>query len=266
MSFAQRVVLITGAGSGIGRQLALTLAAEGARIAGIDRNAECLAALSAEMNGKAFAGEVADVTDLPGLRAAVRRLEEKLGPTDLLIANAGVGKETSALDFRAEDVAAQINVNLIGVANSVDAVLAGMRQRRSGHLVVLSSLASYRGLPMMAGYCASKAGVSALFESLRVELEPLGIAVTIVCPGWIRTALTSNIDVPQPYMMEVGYATGRILDAIRRRRRRLVFPPHAAWQVRLLRFLPAGLSDWIIRRKLKNIIRRGTQTRPGPRG
>src|SRR5262249_50285247 len=84
------------------------------------------------------------------------------------------------------------------------------------------------GLPMMAGYCASKAGVSALFEALRVELTPLGIDVTIVCPGWIRTPLTSNIAVPQPYMMEVDYAAARILAAIRQRRTYLVFPPQAA--------------------------------------
>src|SRR5947199_122165 len=142
-------------------------------------------------------------------RRAATRLESEIGPTDVLIACAGIGKETSALNFRAEDIAAQVNVNLIGVANSIDAVLAGMRQRRSGHLVVLSSLASYRGLPMMAGYCASKAGVSALFESLRVELEPLGLHVTIICPGWIRTPLTTSIDVPQPYMMEVEFAVAQ---------------------------------------------------------
>jgi len=232
------------------------LSKEGARIAAIDRMPEGLASLGVELQGQSFASEIADVTDLMAMRQATARLEAALGPTDLLIANAGIGKETSALQFKAEDIAAQINVNLIGVANSVDAVLAGMRERRRGHLVVLSSLASYRGLPMMAGYCASKAGVSSLFESLRVELEPLGIDVTIVCPGWIRTALTTNIDVPQPYMMEVDYASKRIMEAIRAKRRRLVFPRYAAWQVRLLRWLPAGISDWIVRRKFAALKKR----------
>jgi short-subunit dehydrogenase len=106
---------------------------------------------------------------------------------------------------------------------------------------------------MMAGYCASKAGVSALFESLRVELAPLGIDVSIICPGWIRTPLTTNIAVPHPYMMEVDFAVARIIKAIRRKKHYLIFPPSAAWQVRLLRWLPGRLSDWLIRRKFAQL-------------
>ncbi|HZT80250.1 MAG TPA: SDR family oxidoreductase, partial [Gemmataceae bacterium] len=179
-SFANQVALVTGAGSGLGRQLALRLAAEGARIAAVDLSAEALAKLTAELAGKPVATAVADVADVNALRAAVPQLEQQLGPVDLLIANAGIGRETSALAFRAEDVAAQVNVNLIGVANSIDAVLPGMLARRRGHLAAISSLASYRGLPKMAGYCASKAGVNNLLDGLRLELKPLGIAVTTI--------------------------------------------------------------------------------------
>src|SRR5262249_32781339 len=127
--FANRVVLVTGAGSGIGRRFAHVLAAEGARVAALDRSAESLAALAAELPGRPFASAVADVTDLAATRAAAAELEARLGPTDLLFASAGIGKATSALDFKAEDVNAQINVNLVGVVNSIDAVLPGMRQR-----------------------------------------------------------------------------------------------------------------------------------------
>jgi NAD(P)-dependent dehydrogenase (short-subunit alcohol dehydrogenase family) len=255
-SFADRVVLITGAASGIGRQLALTLAAEGARIGAIDLQADGLGKLAAELAGKPLAHATADVTDFPALSAAVGRLEGELGPTDILIASAGIGRETSALDLRAEDVADQIRVNLIGVSNSIAAVLPGMRRRRQGHLVVLSSCASYRGLPRMAGYCASKAGVNALMDGLRVELKPLGIATTTLCPGWIRTPLTANIDVPHVNMMTVEAAVRRMVEAIRARRTFLAFPGGTVWQVRLLRYLPLWAGD----RLAAQLLRR-TQTR-----
>jgi NAD(P)-dependent dehydrogenase (short-subunit alcohol dehydrogenase family) len=252
-TFRDRVVLITGAASGIGRQLARLFAKEGARLAALDYQAEALRALTAELPGTTVA--TADVTDLPATRAAVAQLETQVGPTDILIACAGIGRKTSALDFRAEDFAAQIQVNLTGVANSIDAVLPGMRQRRAGHLVVLSSLASYRGLPMMAGYCASKAGVNALIDAIRIELRPLGIVTTTVCPGWIRTPLLEGIDVPKADIMEVEEAARRILGAVRARRRFIAFPPSSVWRVRLLRYLPGGVSDWITERMLRSLTK-----------
>jgi NAD(P)-dependent dehydrogenase (short-subunit alcohol dehydrogenase family) len=247
-SFSNRVVLVTGAGGGLGRQLALLLAGEGAAVAGIDLKPEPLVALAAEMPGKPFAWAVADVTDRIALAKAVTQISSQLGPVDLLIANAGIGIENSALAFRAEDFEAQVRVNLIGVANSVEAVLPSMIERRQGHLVGMSSLASYRGLPKMLAYCASKSGLNALLEGLRVELEPFGIAVTTICPGWIRTSLTANVVVPASEMMELPDAAARIVSAIRSGRSFCAFPPSIAWRARLLRWLPSGLSDRLVRR------------------
>lgn len=250
MAFQDRVVLITGAASGIGRQLALTLAAEGARIAALDLQGPALDALAAELKGKPVATAVADVTDAAAVRDATARLEGQLGPTDLLIASAGVGRETSATDFRPEVMAEVINVNLLGVVNSIAAVLPGMRERRRGHLAALSSLASYRGLPRMAGYCASKAGVNAVLDALRVELRPFGIVTTTICPGWIRTPMTAPLDVPVSDMMDVAEAARRIVAALRACRAFVAFPAHNVRQVRLLRYLPRALSDWMAYRYL----------------
>lgn len=250
-SFADRTVLITGAGSGIGRQLAVRLAAEGARIAAVDARVEALDTLAAELAaGTALATARADVTDLAATRAAVRQLEDRLGPIDVLIACAGIGRKTRAADFSAEEINAILQVNLLGVVNSVDAVLPGMRGRGRGHLVVLSSLASYRGLPYLAGYCASKAGVNVLFDSLRVELRPLGIDVTTICPGWIRTPMTQQLSFRARDVLPVEVAAGFILEAIRRRRPFVAFPWRMTWQVRLLRYLPRPVSDWLITRAL----------------
>ena len=97
-----------------------------------------------------------------------------------------------------------INVNVIGAANSVAAVLPQMVAARQGQLVVISSLAAYRGLPKSAAYCASKAAVSAFFESLRLDLAPKGIDVTIIHPGFIKTPLTAGRDAQMPFSDGVG--------------------------------------------------------------
>jgi NAD(P)-dependent dehydrogenase (short-subunit alcohol dehydrogenase family) len=255
-SFANQVVLITGAGQGLGRQLALDLAHEGAAVAAIDLKAEPLEALAAELTGKPVAWAVGDVCDRVALHDAVIQVSKQLGPVDVLIANAGIGIATTGLDFRAEDFEAQIRVNLIGVANSIETVLPDMLRRRRGQLVAISSLASYRGLPRMLGYCASKSGVNALLEGLRVELKAFGIAVTTICPGWIRTPLTANVNIPPEQMMELPVAAERILNAIRRRRSFYAFPPKGRWRVRLLHWLPCGLSDWLTLQALRGISRK----------
>lgn len=253
--FTNQVVLITGAGSGIGRQLALDLAQEGAAVGTVDLAMEPLASLNAELSGKRFAWAVADVTDRAALSKAVAQLQEQLGPVDLLIANAGIGMETPALNFRAADFEAQIKVNLIGVANSIEAVLAGMIKRRRGHLVGISSLASYHGLPFMAGYCASKAGVNALLDALRVELRPLGIQVSTICPGWVRTPLTANINFAIQNLLELADATRLIVEAIRKKRPFYAFPRATVRLVRPLCWLPTSWGDWLIRRTLRSQLR-----------
>ena len=255
MSFANHVVLITGAGQGIGRELARQFAGEGAKIAGIDVDADASKSLEAELAGKSVAFAVADVADRASLLDAVRGLEQRLGPVDLLIANAGIGRETSALTFDGEAIEAHIRVNLIGVSNSVAAALPGMIERRRGHLVAMSSVASYRGLPKMAGYCASKAGVNALFDALRVELKPHGIAVTVICPAWIRTAMTANVRGRLAGLLEVDDAAGRMIAAIRQRRPYFAFPPRAAWRVRLLRWLPTAISDWLVEQHFRRMMK-----------
>ncbi|MGH7170669.1 MAG: SDR family NAD(P)-dependent oxidoreductase [Gemmataceae bacterium] len=252
-SFNNRVALITGAASGIGRHLALSLAAEGARIAALDRHGEGLDQLAADLKGKPVACAVADVTDLAAMRDAVPRLETQLGATDLLVASAGIGIKTPAEPFRAEDFTSQIQINLIGVINTLDPVLPGMCQRKSGQVAVLSSMASYRGMPHMGGYCASKAGVNSLLDALRVELRPRGIAVTTICPAWIRTPLTTPLGLPDKDMMEVEVAARLILRALHARKAFLAFPAGLTWQARLLRHTPRPISDWLTRQWVRKM-------------
>jgi NAD(P)-dependent dehydrogenase (short-subunit alcohol dehydrogenase family) len=240
-SFANRVVLLTGAGSGIGAALARRLAAEGAHIAALDRMAEPLMVLGKECPGSAWA--VADVTSRLALNQAIAELAGKLGHADTLIACAGIGTQTSARSWNALDFEAIVQVNLIGVANSIAAVMPGMIQRRQGHLVALSSLASFRGVPSLAGYCASKAGVNALMDSLRCDLRGSGISVTTICPGFIRTPMTTQLENAGIPMMTLDDAVDRMLRAIRKRKPFAAFPAGTTWQLRIMNHLPRWLAD-----------------------
>lgn len=246
-SFSDRVVLITGAANGIGRGLARALIGYGARVAAVDRDAAGLDGLARELAGRPLATAVADVTDADGLRAAVAQLEAAVGPTDVLVANAGIMRQTMATEFLPELFAAEVQVNLIGVANSMAAVLPGMIARRRGHLVAVCSLASYRGFPPVAGYCASKAGVRALCDAFRVELRPAGVRVTTLCPGAIETRLPDLVEIPDmPPRLTVGDAVERMLAAVARGREFYAFPAAEAWHLRLLRYLPLRVSDWLV--------------------
>jgi NAD(P)-dependent dehydrogenase (short-subunit alcohol dehydrogenase family) len=248
--FSDRVVLITGAGSGIGRRFAQLFAEEGARIAAVDLSPELLESLASELEGDRAAYATADVTDSAAIAAAVEELQHQLGPADMLIACAGIGRETSAFNYCAEDVAAHIQVNLIGVSNSIAAVLPGMLARKHGHIVALSSLASYRGLPRLIAYSASKAGVNALMEGLRLELRGTGIHFTTMCPGYIRTPMTAPLENP-PYLMELEYAVPRMMEAIRRKDLHCAFPAQTVWPLRFLNVLPARFGDWLANRSYR---------------
>jgi short-subunit dehydrogenase len=141
-----------------------------------------------------------------------------------------------------------INVNVIGAANSVSAVVPEMVKRGRGHLVVISSLAAYRGLPKSAAYCASKAAVSAFFESLRLDLQPRGIDVTIIHPGFIKTPLTAGRHAQMPFLMELDDAVAKIIGAIEKRKKSYAFPWQLASIVRAGMIMPNFMYDWISRR------------------
>jgi len=250
MFWQDKTVMITGASSGIGRGLAGELSKRGAKVGLIARRAAALTELVREIetaNGKALALP-ADVMDAESLSAAATKLRSAFGPIDVLIANAGVGATVDGAELKGSTVAGVINVNVLGAANSVEAVVPEMVKRGSGHLVVISSLAAYRGLPKSAAYCASKAAVSAFFESLRLDLKPRGIDVTIIHPGFIKTPLTAGRQAQMPFLMELEDAVAKIISAIEKRKKSYAFPWQLASIVRAGMIMPNFMYDWISRR------------------
>lgn len=246
-----RIAVVTGASSGIGAELARQLAASGASVGLTARRAEALESLAAEIRGRGGIAAVApaDAADPSATRAALGRIAEALGgPIDLLIANAGLGLSTPAVDFSAADFERMVRVNLLGAAYAIEAVLPGMIRMGRGHLVGISSLAAFRGLPGGSGYGATKAALTTLLEGFRVQLRPRGIAVTAVHPGYIRTPMTEGSTHPQPFLMDVEPAARIILKGIAARRPTVAFPWQTAALMTLARLMPHALYDRAILR------------------
>ena len=243
-----KCVLVTGASSGIGAALAEYLLAQGAKVGLIARRQELLMQLAGSLAAEGrVAWAVADVTDAAGLAVAVQTLEQQLGACQVMIANAGIYAKTEPMAFDAATQNSVLATNVQGVINSVAAVLPGMLARKQGHLVAVSSVAAMLGLPGAGAYCASKAAVNALFQSLRVDLYPHGVQATVVAPGFVDTPIITDEErATLKDLLTAEQAAKRICLAIQRNRALDWFPWQTWLACRLFSFLPSGLYRRVI--------------------
>jgi short-subunit dehydrogenase len=245
------LTFLTGASSGIGRSLARRIAHD-EPVALVARRAGLLESLAQEIReagGHATLTLSCDVTDREAVRASVAEAESRLGPVTRLVANAGGGDPTHLEDFSSDHVRAALELNVMGVVHCVEAVLPGMLERKEGHLVVMSSIAGYRGLPSAAAYSASKAAVTNLMESLRIDLRPHGVDVTVLAPGFVRTRPSKKKKKRRkPFRMELEPATERMVRSIRARKPYDAFPLPLVALATAGRLLPAGLYDRLMGR------------------
>lgn len=244
------VAFVTGASSGLGMGLALRFAREGYAVALAARRAQRLDELVKRITavgGRALACPC-DVTDREDVHAAVARAEAELGPVDLLVASAGVGRMTPADTLNAKDLELLLRVNVLGAAYAVEAVLPGMIRRHSGHLVAIGSLTGYGGLPKTAAYSASKGAVKNYFESLRIDLRGSGVAVTVITPGYVKTEMTAKNDHPMPLLMELDDAVELMARAVRKRAPHLTFPRPLSSLVWVGQTFPRRFYDWLASR------------------
>lgn len=193
----QRVV-ITGAGSGLGRELALRYAKAGARLALADLNDQGLRetlSMAEQAGGCGFV-QRCDVRDFSQLAALAQSCAERMDGVDVLINNAGVSSGGFFWDLTLEDWEWQISVNLMGVVKGCKAFMPMLTAQKSGRIINIASMAALMQAPGMSNYNVAKAGVVALSESLLVELQPLGIKVNVVCPSFFQTNLLSSYRGP----------------------------------------------------------------------
>ena len=189
------VVAITGASRGIGRAVAQAAAAKGATVGLMARSAADLESVLGAIGGTG-ATAIADVADRTSVESALEALTAALGPIDVLVNNAGIGKYASVLETDVEDFERLMRVNYFGAVYAAKAVLPGMIARRRGHIVNISSIVGRIGTPFEAAYSASKFALTGLSEAMAVEVEPFNIGVSMVSPGPVSTDFFDTRGVP----------------------------------------------------------------------
>ncbi|KJE97955.1 short-chain dehydrogenase [Capsaspora owczarzaki ATCC 30864] len=219
LSVAGRVVLVSGASSGIGEATARLLAARGAKVVLGARRTDRIDAIVAEIKkaGGQAAGQKLDVTSLEDFEAFVRFAESTFGPVDVLINNAGIMPLAPLHALKVSEWTATIDVNIRGVLHGIAAVITKMRERKQGHIINVSSVAAHIVWPTGAVYCASKFAVAAISEGLRLENQD--VRVTVVSPGVVESELAhtttdENTKVALSKLREVALTPDAIARAI----------------------------------------------------
>lgn len=269
-----RTAIITGASSGIGEALARLIASRGCDVGITARRADRLNVIAADINaraghppthpgdrphGRAFA-HAADVTDSKQNIAAIESLATQLGNIDLMIANAGFGAAVNPDEWDPADIEQIYAVNLTGSTISIFAAMPWLLKSPNAHIVGISSVAGYRGLPGSGPYSASKAGFSNMLESLRIDLRRRNVAVTTIVPGFIRTPMTDANGFAMPWLQEVDVAAKNILRAIEKRKRVAGTP----WQMQLLmRGLVRWMPDFLFDRVMQKHVGTYKKAKPG---
>ncbi len=257
--FREKVVWITGASSGIGEALAYAFSREGAHLVLSARRKERLEQVRDHCTG---AGKILilpfDITQTECHSTMVGAVIEHFGQVDILVNNAGISQRSLASETLLEVDRRIMEVNYFGVISLTKAVLPYMRERGSGHIVVISSLLGKFSIPLRSAYCASKHALHGFFDALRAEVYDQGIRVTIICPGWVRTEVSihalrgdgsehGQIDPPIAKGMDPNVCARHILSAIYRRKAEVYIAGTEKIGVYLKRFTPS-FFNWAIRR------------------
>lgn len=245
MSYPWTTAWVTGASTGIGRELVQQLAAAGVQVAATARSAGTLEEMA---GGSANIFPVpCDVTDRAAMSDAHARITAKLGRIDLAILNAGVWDQAPSSRFDAARAAQTMAVNYLGLANAVGPLVAEMVARQGGHIALVSSVAGYRGLPLAAYYGPSKAAAISLAEVLQGELPRHGVKVSIINPGFVETPMTAVNEFPMPYIIKADDAARRIIRGLQKGKFEIVFPWQMTAMMKFARLLPYPAFFWLVR-------------------
>lgn len=239
MILKDKVVLLTGASSGIGYQLAKDFANEGAKLALLSRRLDILEKLSQALDKKTFVRVYkCDVTIKQQVHETVVQIKKDFGKIDIAILNSGVGANSSALDYNSDAAEKVFNTNVLGVIYFIEQLIPDFISEKRGAIVGLSSLGDGKGFPKSGFYSASKAALTILLESLRIELKKFNVKVVTVKPGFIKTPMTDKNKFKMPFLMNVEKASLIIINGLKKDKRIIEFPWQTTIGAKILRMIP----------------------------
>jgi NAD(P)-dependent dehydrogenase (short-subunit alcohol dehydrogenase family) len=238
-----KVVWITGASTGIGREIAVQLAAQGVTVAASARSGDKLSGL-----GSGIKPYTLDVTDRAAVLQTIEKIERELGPIDLAILGAGAYGPVDVDKLDPHLFESTMNVNYMGVINSLSGLLPRMLPRRKGHIAWIASVAGYRGLPKAAAYGPTKAALINLAESLKPDLGLRGITISVINPGFVETPMTAQNDFPMPFMIKTDEAARRTIAGLALGRFEIAYPTRFVAILKIARVLPYWIFFWLINR------------------
>ena len=249
MDFDNKVVLITGASTGIGRALAVELSKNNVRLALIARRENLLSEIAPE--NKNIIRIKCDVSDKDQVVNAYAEIIEKFGKVDIAILNAGFSVRMTAEDYNSELAEKIYGANVFGIIYWVEQLLPQFMKRKEGMIVGISSLADTKGYSKSGFYSSSKAAVTIYLEGLSSELRKYNLKVISVRPGFVRTPMTDKNEFEMPLLMEPEKAAGIILRGIKKEKRKIQFPWQFVLLTWLVRFVPNSVFEFLENKRLQ---------------
>jgi|TARA_B100001741_G_scaffold166816_1_gene137860 short-subunit dehydrogenase len=244
MSENQRKVWVTGASSGIGKAVAEKFAKEKWKVAISARRVEILNEMA--NNDNIFAYPM-DVTNQNKTEETFNKILEDFGDLDLCVFSSGTYERKSEKGLNVDNVKKVIEVNFLGVVGCVKAVQEYFQNKKGGHISIVSSPVGYRGLPKSSGYTASKASLNNFTQGIYFDFKKFNVRVTLISPGFIKTALTDKNDFKMPFLKDTNYAAEKIYDGlINKKKFEIIFPPQIAFIYKIFQILPNKVYNYLI--------------------
>lgn len=252
MNLKNKTVLITGASSGLGFDLAKGLAKENCNLILLARRIEKLKELQKEISGMGGNSLIyeCDVSNKENVNSVFNKILTENKDVDIVILNSGVSHRAWIKNFNSAHAEEIFNVNVMGIIYCVEAVLPHFMKRKNGMIVGVSSLADARGFPGSGFYCASKSAATTFLESLRIEAKNYGIKVLTVKPGFVKTPMTDKNEFKMPFLLNVSESTKQIIKGIKKEKRLIHYPAQLVFLIKLLKLMPANLFEYLAARTI----------------